>query len=401
MESRFYSARLFTLLLALLVVLTGGLAEAGEVPRPVAAGTEQRGTTFASLAGEAQLEESPSSRRRAVRRTPQELRQIDEIVAAYLAYGIPGISIAVQRGNEIVYEKGYGFANREQEIPVDRTTIFQIASVTKQFTAAAIMRLVERGALELSDSVRDYVPELDTRGRTITIEQLLNHTSGLPDYIRLITDPYKPMTQTEVVALINSGPLNFPPGTSWSYDNSGYYLLGMVIERITGLTYAEYLDREIIQPLGLLHTSYCGTNPAQPMPDGYLMFGGNVTAVRAAHNSLGYSAGSLCSSASDLRRWSEALTSGLVVTPQSYEQMTARTRLADGRTVGYGYGLGLGIRYGERVVEHGGSILGFLSYLGWYPEPDVRIAVLVNVTSLDTPWAAEIARDLAQFLLSK
>jgi D-alanyl-D-alanine carboxypeptidase len=393
------SAReILRILLPVLLLLAAPVAEGGGLPAVDARAPEPGGS--AAIAS-ATAEEIPSSRRRAVRRAPQELRQIDEIVARYLAQGIPGISIAVQRGDDLVVEKGYGFANRENQISVDRATIFQIASVTKQFTAAAIMRLVERGEVRLSDSVRDYVPVLDTRGHTITIEQLLNHTSGLPDYIRLISDAYKPMSQAEVVSLINSQPLNFTPGTAWNYDNSGYYLLGMIIERVSGISYAEYLDREIFQPLGLLHTSYCGTNPAQPMPDGYLMIGGMVTPVKAAHSSIGYAAGSLCSSASDLRRWSEALSSGLVVTPHSYEQMTTRTRLPDGRTVGYGYGLGVGIQYGERVVAHGGSIVGFLSYLGWYPESEVRIAVLVNVTSLDTPWAAELARELAQLLLSK
>jgi D-alanyl-D-alanine carboxypeptidase len=395
------SREILTVLMLMLSLLAAPVAEGSGLGASADVHAERLVAPAGAVIAAVELDEGSPSRRRAVRRAPQELRQIDEIVARYLAQGIPGISIAVQRGNDLVIEKGYGFANRENQIPVDRATIFQIASVTKQFTAAAIMRLVERGEVRLSDSVRDFVPELDARGHTITIEQLLNHTSGLPDYIRLITDAYKPMSQAEVVSLINSQPLNFTPGTAWNYDNSGYYLLGMIIERVSGISYAEYLDREIFQPLGLLHTSYCGTNPVQPMPDGYLMIGGMVTPVKAAHNSIGYAAGSLCSSASDLRRWSEALSSGLVVTPHSYEQMTTRTLLPDGRTVGYGYGLGLGIQYGERVVAHGGSIVGFLSYLGWYPESEVRIAVLVNVISLDTPWAAEIARELAQLLLSK
>lgn len=336
--------------------------------------------------------------RPARRNAPVSLPEVDAIARAALSAGVPGLTVGIRHGDQLLFERGYGFSDREQDIPATANSLYQIGSITKQFTAAAIMRLSEQGRLTLRDSVGDYVPELDTHGQTITLEQLLNHTSGLPDYLPLLTDPYQAMTAREIIDLINSRPLTFTPGNGWSYSNSGYFVLGLVIERVAGESYARYLDLNFFKPLGLTRTSYCGTDPALPTPDGYVKLrAGEAYRVRAADMSLPYAAGALCSTAGDLLRWNAALASGLVVSRESYERMITPT--ASGEYGNYGYGLAVGQHLGRDFIYHGGGILGFQTFLSYYPSRDLTIAVLTNVFDVNGDHSSPAALAIAQALL--
>lgn len=309
-----------------------------------------------------------------------ELPRVDALARDAVASGVPGLSVVILKGSSVWYAKGFGLADRERDIPATPLTPYQIGSITKQMTAAAIMRLEEQGRLRVEDSVRDYVPELDTRGRTITLHHLLTHTSGIANYTDLLTDAYVPMSEDEVIALINSRPLDFEPGTSWSYSNGGYYVLGLVIERVSGMTYPELLRRQLFEPLGLKETTYCGYDPLRAPPSGYYRDAGVTVPVAAIDMSLVFAAGGVCSTAVDLVRWSRALVSGRVVSPASYETMITPVRLSNGTTVEYGYGLVPAEYLGRKLVFHDGAVPGFTTSAMYFPEDDLTIVVLTNLT---------------------
>jgi D-alanyl-D-alanine carboxypeptidase len=280
--------------------------------------------------------------------------------------GVPGVTIAVSDGNSWTIRS---WGNMQPN------SVSQIGSVTKQFTAAAILRLAEAGKLSVEEKARVWIPELDSRFDAITIEHLLTHRSGLVEYTGKLGNPWEPKTQAEVLALITSGPPTFIPGSHFSYSNSGYYLLGMIVERASSQTYEQFLRTTFFEPLALRDTSYCGTTA--PAPDGYVINpDGEMFAVEAANMTVPYSAGALCSTAADLLRWTDALTEGRVVSPASYERMT--------RSAGafYGYGLMLNPLDGRRRVWHNGAILGFETSVMHFPDEELTVVVLSNALDL-------------------
>lgn len=339
---------------------------------------------------------SRAARRRISR--PSELpSKIDAVLAAHLARPLPGFSVTVMRGETIIYSKGMGFSDVATSTPMWSESMFQVGSVTKQFTAAAIMRLSEQGKLTLDDDVTRYVPELPSRESVITLRNLMNHTSGLPEYTRYLVDPYAPLPLGSMINLIKDKPMQFTPGSNWAYSNTGFYLLGSVIERVSGKSYGAFVHDELTAPLGLMKSGYCGQSAQLAPPSGYVELNsrGSFTPVNAIEPSNAYAAGGLCSTGPDLVRWSKWLASGRVVSSESYSAMTAPTRYGGSGLIAYGYGLGTGTLQGRRAIEHGGSILGFESYLGHLPAEDITIAVLVNVTIVPGEGiAAKIARDV-------
>lgn len=298
--------------------------------------------------------------------------------------GVPSVSIAVYRGGEPVLVRAYGAANTGTGAQAGPETVYRIGSVTKQFTAAAILRLVEHGKLSLDDEITKYLPDYPTRGNRVTIHHLLNHTSGIKSYTELgakwASRWSDDLTHEQMLALFRDEPFDFTPGERWKYNNSGYYLLGMVIETVTGRPYAGYLESEFFRPLGLRHTSYCPNQPAAGHAEGYQVGSGGTTPAPALSMTHPYAAGALCSTAEDLARWTDALTEGRAVSPESFRRMTAATVLPSGTDTGYGYGLARGKLENAQRIAHGGGIHGFVSYLSHYPEQDVTIAVLTNST---------------------
>lgn len=339
-------------------------------------------------------------RRRAAAVPEPVLAAIDAIGRKAVEDGIPGVSIAVRRGNELWYVKGYGVMNRDTRAPARADTVFQLGSVGKQFTGAAVLRLAERGALALTDKMRAYIPELDARFDTITIEHLLTHTSGLVNYNELLTTAYEAKSRQEMIQLIGSRPLRFAPGTNAEYNNSGYYLAAIIIERVSGKTYAHFLRDEFFLPLGLTQTDHCGYSPAFPTPDGYLRLSDrSIVFVVAADMSLLLGAGSICSSPRDLLSWTVALTSGSVVSSASLDKMTTTYRLANGIPIGYGYGLILDRLDGHRRWWHNGAVLGFTTHAAHFPDDDVSVVVLTNLVDLEAYVVEPIADTAARAIL--
>jgi D-alanyl-D-alanine carboxypeptidase len=345
-------------------------------------------------------------RRRAVRHPSAAVAPAAIVTAARqaaeaaIAAGVPAVQIAVSHGGNVIYSEAFGMSDRETATAATPRSVMQIGSITKQFTAAAILRLAERGALSVDDRVEKFVPEFDPRGRTITLRHLMQHTSGLP------RDWYKPgepfpfdryfsvITRQQVIAGINAQPFDFAPGTKWSYSNAAYMLLGYAIESITGTEYAEFFHSELALPLGLIDTGVCGTFNL-PRPDGYGLFGANAVRLPAVHPSGLISSGSLCSTASDLTRWAHLLATGRVMLPASYARMTTPVS----PFVSYGFGVGLNNILGQPAVSHNGGIDGYLSWLYYFPQRDIGVAVITNAWPVPTDHPQVIATAVASAAL--
>jgi CubicO group peptidase (beta-lactamase class C family) len=297
--------------------------------------------------------------------------------------GVPAVQIAVSHGGRIIYSEAFGVTDIGSATPATSRSTMQIGSVTKQFTAAAILRLAERGALKLDDRIEAFVPEFDPRGRTITLRHLLNHTSGIPrDWYppEVPADPTLPVTREHVIKNMNERPFLFATGKGASYSNAGYMLLGYAIESITGGSFADFVHREFAVPLGLLDTGVCGTHNL-PLPEGYAVFttSNEATPMAPWHRSWLWSSGSLCSTAFDLARWSHFLATGGVLLPASYATM--KTPLPPAAP--YAFGLVVQTVLGRPAVWHDGAIYGFVTYLIYFSVEDVAVAV--NMNTFPTP----------------
>ena len=332
--------------------------------------------------------------------TPDQAR-VDAIIHQVArAKQIPGVTLLVEHRGGRVVGRGYGLADVENRVPAELDTVYQIASLTKQFTAAAILKLVEAGRLHLDDDVTKLLPELRVRGGTVTVHHLLSHTHGIVEYNRdeTIPDWGKAIDHAYVLKLINDRELEFPPGTKFQYRNSGYYLLGMIIERVAGMPYGEYLRRTMFEPLGMRHTTQCTNRDLIPRrARGYTIDdAGRLQNPRLLDMSWTFAVGSLCSTAPDLLLWDHALRHGRVVSPASYQKMHSPIRLADGTLTDYGYGLATSDHDGHPVIRHGGNTVGFTTYLTYYPADDLTIILLTNSDSVE---AWKIDDDVSRAIL--
>lgn len=300
---------------------------------------------------------------------------VDSVAGSVVGSRVVGMSVVVARGGAPLLAKGYGQADREAGTPVTAQTVFQIGSVTKQFTAAGILRLVEEGRVALDSSVAVYLPEFADSSGGVTIRRLLNHTSGVRSYTSFL--PAGAFSQQQVYDSIRAQRPDFAPGADFRYNNSGYFLLGLVLERVTGRPYAALMREWFFEPLGMEQTGYCGEE-GHPAPAGYRRGPAGYTRVPPVDMRVPYAAGALCATGPDLARWMWALVNGRVVSPESYGMMIAPGRLAAGDPVPYGFGLAADSADGRPIVSHGGGIPGFVSDLMYLPDDSTVIVVLVN-----------------------
>ncbi len=327
--------------------------------------------------------------------------KVDAIARKWLEMpGAAGLSIAVGRQGEVLLARGYGLADLELEAAANAETMFRIGSVTKQFTAAAILRFVERGDIGFDDDLSLYLPGFSLQGRQVTIRQLLNHTSGIKSYTNLGPGwsskwPME-LSHSELLALVEDQPFDFEPGTSFAYNNTGYYLLGMVLEEVSGKSYAELLQEELFEPLKLARTRYdSNVDLIKNRAQGYAFDAGTLRNDQVIGMSQPGAAGALISTAQDLVRWQIALTSGKIVSSESFESMCTSAVLPDGRDTRYGFGLFVDELAGRKRIQHGGGIFGFNSILAWYPEADVHVAVISNSEALPSGKVADEIASLA------
>jgi CubicO group peptidase (beta-lactamase class C family) len=299
------------------------------------------------------------------------------------------LSVAVARGDRILVEQGIGVADLEFDVPANAQTIFRIGSITKQFTAAGILKLVERGTLGLDDALTKHVPGFDTGGRTVTIRQLLNHTSGVPSYTSRPSffpeGSPRDLTHEQLLAFVKGVPFDFEPDKGWNYSNTGYYLLGMVIEAADGRPYARFVQEELFTPLGLTRTRYGSEREiVKNRAQGYGLekaTGQRVNDALISMNTPG-AAGALSSTAGDLLRWQIALVNGHAVSAASFRQMITSTVPTGQGSRRYGFGLILEEANGRKVVSHNGGINGFNSVLSWFPDQNLHVAVISSSETL-------------------
>jgi CubicO group peptidase (beta-lactamase class C family) len=326
---------------------------------------------------------------------PTVERKVDAIAAEFLARpGGVGLSIGVARKGQLLLAKGYGLADAEFDVPANGETLFRIGSVTKQFTAAAILLLVEEGKLSLDDTLANLLPEFPTSGHTVTLRQLLNHTSGIPSYTE-ITDTWVAkwpleLSDAELLALVEGKPLDFEPGQDWKYSNTGYYLLGMILAKSGDTTYGEHVEHALFEPLHLERTRYDSNQDLiKNRAQGYTLEEGQLVNDTYLGMSQPGGAGGLLSTGGELVRWQMALTSGKVVRPESFVLMSTATVLPSGKDTGYGFGLVIDEFEGRRRIEHEGGIFGFNSTLLWLPEEDFHVAVISNGEPLPSDKVAD------------
>lgn len=307
----------------------------------------------------------------------------DSLVLTYLAEShAPGASFAVIRGTDTLAYGAYGLANVEAARAPTTATIYEIGSNTKQFTSAAIMKLVEQGRVKLDDDLSKYVPEFPLHGRHVSIRQLLTHTSGIHDYT---SSPEWPKTWGQVLSpdaiikFVAADTFDFAPGTAYRYDNTGYVLLGMVIEKASGQKYAKYIDAQFFKPLGLRETSYCPSRTSDPaFALGYTKGPNGIERAQFLDLSHPFAAGALCSSVGDFAKWQRALASGRAVSPASYALMSTADTLNNGRRINYGFGLVPGTFAGHATVSHTGGIPGFATAAAYVADDSLSIVVFTN-----------------------
>jgi CubicO group peptidase (beta-lactamase class C family) len=322
---------------------------------------------------------------------PDPVPRMEQIVQSFAGNHAFMGSVLVARDGKTLLDKGYGFANLEWQIANTPATKFRLGSITKQFTAASILLLEERGKLKTDDPVKKYMPDAPAAWDKITIFHLLTHTSGIPSFTGF-PDYHKreweTMTPQQLVDWFRDKPLEFEPGTKWNYSNSGYVLLGYLIEKISGQSYAGFVQENIFTPLGMKDSGYdsnsaiierraAGYSPGKNGPEnaGFI----NMT--------IPLSAGGLYSTTDDLLRWEQGLFGGKLLSPASLAKMTTPFK------EDYAFGLEVSVHNGHKTISHDGGIQGFNTSLTYYPDDKCVVAVLAN---LNGPAAGQIASALGK-----
>jgi D-alanyl-D-alanine carboxypeptidase len=316
--------------------------------------------------------------------TPDRAALREQIAAALKARGLVGLSAAVVENGTTLLAEGFGKRSLQTGEPVTADTMFAIGSITKQFTAACVLLLAEDGELAVTDKVAKYYPDL-TRAADITLLDLMNHVSGYPDYYPLdfVDRPMaRPTPSDEVIRRFGTRPLDFEPGSRYSYSNTGYLILGRVVEKVSGETYADFLARRILKPLGLTHTAY-EPDPASPgCAQGHMSFWlGEPMAVPLEGAGWVAAAGALFSTPADLAAWDLALIGGKVLKLESFKLMTSPRRLNDGGVSNYGCGLSVGERGGVMVLSHNGAVNGFYALNLVIPSTRSAVVLFSNLST--------------------
>ena len=321
------------------------------------------------------------------------VRRLDSLAHSFLADGpAVGATIGVMRGNDTLYLAGVGERDRERHRPVTAATVYHVGSITKQFTAAAVMWLVEHGTLHLDDALGTLLPQYP-QWRAVTVRQLLNHTSGIRSYT---SSPAwrrtwrQDVAPSRLLAFVAKDTFDFRPGTDWRYSNTGYVLLGMLIEHLTHTAYADYVASEFFTPLGLRTARYCPNRSTDAeSPRGYEFEAGRLSEAPYISMSHTWAAGALCMSVPDYLRWQTALTSGGVVSTDSYRLMSTADTLANGVSTNYGFGLMPARLGGHAVVHHGGDVHGFSAEALWLPDDSLRVVVFTNTLGSNPKFLAD------------
>lgn len=307
--------------------------------------------------------------------------KIDSLLNAKYANSLTGGVYLVSKGGKQIYKKAYGLSNLELETPMAINNVFEIGSITKQFTAVAILILVEQGKLKLDDKVSTYIPNYPN-GDLITIHHLLTHTSGIKDFTKvkgLNKIAKEDLTAKELIDFFKEEPMNFAPGEKFEYSNAGYVLLGYIIEWVTGKRYGEFIEENIFKPLHMTNSYYGSHQKVIPnRASGYSKKDNQYKNNRYISFSIPFSSGSLLSTADDMLTWQESIKNYRLINEKSTKKVFTNYHLNNGKKIDYGYGWHIKTRNGIQVYEHGGSIFGFKSMGVYIPEYDIYVIALTN-----------------------
>jgi CubicO group peptidase (beta-lactamase class C family) len=316
-------------------------------------------------------------------------KRLDDLFHNWSKPGTPGAAVAVLQHGKLVYEKGYGLANLEYDIPVTPQTVFHVASVSKQFTAMAVVLLEQKGQLSLEDDLHKYLPELPDYGHRITLRQLLQHTSGIRDQWQTLAlagwrlDDV--ITQKQILRLLfHQTELNFVPGTRHLYSNGGYTLAAEVVARVSGKPFPDFCQERIFGPLAMSHTHFHQDHRRIVRDRAYSYEKTRVGYQASPLNYANVGATSLFTTASDLVRWLDNFREPKVGGRAAIERLQEPAVLADGKKIDYALGLTIGRYRGLQTVSHGGGDAGYRSFVLWLPEQELGIAVVSGLASFDS-----------------
>src|SRR5436190_1331666 len=324
-------------------------------------------------------------------------RSVDDFIKAEMErQKIPGVSLAVVRDGKPLIVKGYGFANLEHQVPVKPETIFQSGSMGKQFTAFAVMLLVEEGKIGLEEKISKYLGDVPPAWSNITIRHLLTHTSGMTDYPDSF-DFRRDFTEDELLKWAKEVPVAFAPGEKWQYSNLGFVTLGLIIHKASGKFYGDLLRERVFKPLGM--TTARIINEADVIPNraaGYRLDKGELKNQNWVSPSMNTTAdGSLYLTVLDVMKWDDALTNGKLLSTASYDQMWTPVKLNNGKTEHYGFGWALREVNGKRAIEHGGAWQGFKSFIARFPDNNLTVIVFANSSNTNP---ARLANRIAEII---
>jgi len=330
---------------------------------------------------------------------------VDSIVSPFLKESlIAGTVIGIAKEGKIIFLKSYGFSDIEKKIPMETTAVFPTASVTKTFTAIAIMQLIEKGLINLDDNIEKYL-DFSTKDKIVTVRQLLNHTSGIKDY----TESDIPNKLQEVgystekfLELLEQKEFDFEPGDARDYNNSGFVLLALIIEKLSGLSYEEYLNKNIFQPVGMTNTSNCYTESIKSkIVEGYnLNKDGKLNPAKLDDLEMSRGAGTVCSTVEDLLKWLNALhRTNKLLDEKGYNAMKTPNKLKKGAFTNYGLGLEINQYKGNNVISHNGIITGYLSDTRYFPESDLTIVTLINTLGKVKP--TNVSNAIADYFIEE
>ena len=318
---------------------------------------------------------------------------VDSVARAAIERDVlAGMVVFAQRGRDTLILRAYGRAEVENSVPMSVDHVFQFASITKQFTAAAVLRLVQDGRVELDAPITNYLPAAPVRGRTITVRQLLAHTSGLPDYAespRVGTIKRLDLPPDSLVALAAAAPFYFEPGDYLRYTNTGYALLGQLIEKLSGKAYAAYVEEEVLRPSGARSAHFCNPRAlVKHLARGYTATSSGIRPADFISPHAPWAAGGFCGTVHDLAAWNAELherRGGRILSQEMYREMVRPATIRGGRLARYGLGVALSTVAGRRAVQHGGDIDGFTTFTAYLPDDSLNVTVLINTQGPTRP----------------
>lgn len=295
----------------------------------------------------------------------------------------PGVIALVIKDGKTILRKGYGMADLEHSKSQTPEMVSRIGSVTKQFTSTAILKLMEEGKLKLDDPITKFLPDYPTQGKTVTVWNLLNHTSGIKSYTSIESNmttenKAKNLTHAQLLGTFQNMPFDFNPGDQWLYNNSGYYLLGMIIEKVSGISWGEYLTKNFFKPLKMNSTVTDDTKLKSGEAIGYGKNGDKYVVADFVHPSIPFAAGSIASTVDDLWKWNNAIFNYKVISQASLDKAWTPTKLNDGSLQSYGFGWSISRIGIQKAISHGGGIDGYLTFALYIPESKLFVAMLSN-----------------------